>query len=236
MQNYQKNRQNLAARFSNLGQSRNPYKSNSQFNEDFKSEEGINRVINNVKTYLGETYTKDQFIKKFACDKDSFKNSQYCLSSSQPNNEIDPIFNCIKPYYDKNDQKLYQHERGSVAVKSKSKNYWMVFSKDNKWYEYKISEKKITRSGRWECTGPSDFKIISGNKEWLSSDLFGWTDIVPESNDSFPLKFGSRGPNVVKLQKFLNDKIRTNPLNVNGIFDQKTYDKLIEFQKIEGII
>jgi peptidoglycan hydrolase-like protein with peptidoglycan-binding domain len=50
------------------------------------------------------------------------------------------------------------------------------------------------------------------------------------------LKLGSKGPNVVKLQKFLNDKIPGNPLTVNGVFDQKTADKLIEFQKKEGII
>jgi hypothetical protein len=236
MENYRQNRQTLAGRFAALGPSRNPYKSNEQFNDDFKSEEGIDRLISNTKTYLGETYTKDQFIKKFACDKDGFKNSQYCLSSLQPNNEINPTFSCIKPYYDKLGKKLTTQKNGSVTVMPMS-TYVRVFSKDNKYYEYTVNEKKITTTGRWECTGPSSFRIISdGNQEWLSSDSLGWTDIAPEANDNFPLKFGSKGPNVVKLQKFLNDKISGNPLTVNGVFDQKTQDKLIEFQKKEGII
>jgi hypothetical protein len=111
-----------------------------------------------------------------------------------------------------------------------------VFSKDGKWSQTKNNTKQFT--GRWNCDEDSHFLIVSDDGKSYSSRSDNWEKVttVGNLNDSFPLKFGSQGPNVVKLQKFLNDKIRTNPLTVNGIFDQKTQDKLIEFQKKEGII
>lgn len=236
MENFLQNRIGLATRFAQLG-NQNPYKSNEQYNNDFKSEEGIDKLVDNARTFLRETYTSEQFIKKFACDKDAFKNSQYCSTSSQPINTIDSIFSCIKPYYDKDNRKLTTQKNGNITVFTNDGSAVWVFSKDKKWYNYNGSKKKITFLGRWECTGPSSFSIISDGQQWLSSNDLGWVDIVePKSDDSFPLKDGSQGPNVVKLQKFLNDKIRTNPLTVNGIFNKKTADKLIEFQKKEGII
>jgi len=110
-----------------------------------------------------------------------------------------------------------------------------IFFKDGKWSQTKNNTNQFT--GRWNCDEGDHFLIVTDDESY-SSRNDNWEKItrVGDSNDSFPLKFGSKGPNVVKLQKFLNDKIRTNPLTVNGIFDQKTADKLIEFQKKEGII
>jgi hypothetical protein len=110
-----------------------------------------------------------------------------------------------------------------------------IFFKDGKWSQTKNNINQFT--GRWNCDEGDHFLIVTDDKSY-SSRNDNWEKItkVGDSNDSFPLKFGSKGPNVVKLQKFLNNKISANPLTVNGIFDQKTQDKLIEFQKKEGII
>jgi hypothetical protein len=54
--------------------------------------------------------------------------------------------------------------------------------------------------------------------------------------NNFPLKEGSRGPEVAQLQKFLNNKIVNNPLTIDGVFGPKTKEKLIQFQKQEGYV
>jgi hypothetical protein len=111
----------------------------------------------------------------------------------------------------------------------------IFYKKDNKWTQSKNGVEQFV--GRWNCDEENHFLIVTDDESY-SSRSDNWEKItkVGDSNDSFPLKFGSKGPNVVKLQKFLNNKISANPLTVNGIFDQKTQDKLIEFQKKEGII
>lgn len=232
MENYRQNRQTLAGRFAALGPSRNPYKSNEQFNNDFKSEEGIDRLISNTKTYLGETYTKDQFIKKFACDKDSFKSSQYCVSQSTPEStQVNPIFSCIE----KNKEGKNLVIKQNFIMFRVGEVYW-AFNINGGWNQVKGGE--ILYKGKWKCDGESEYLIFADDGETYISKYNKWVkpNLKPKSDDSFPLKKGSEGPNVVKLQKFLNNKISKNPLTVNGVFDQKTQDKLIEFQKKEGII
>jgi hypothetical protein len=56
------------------------------------------------------------------------------------------------------------------------------------------------------------------------------TDALDSSK--FPLKIGSKGEYVIKLQKFLNDVIPQSPLVVTGVFDQKTKDKLDQFKNL----
>ena len=111
----------------------------------------------------------------------------------------------------------------------------IFYKKDNKWIQSKNGVEQFV--GRWNCDEDNHFLIVTDDESY-SSRSDNWEEIsrVGDSNDNFPLKLKSEGPNVVKLQKFLNDKIPGNPLTVNGIFDQKTADKLIEFQKKEGII
>jgi hypothetical protein len=111
----------------------------------------------------------------------------------------------------------------------------IFYKKDNKWIQSKNGVEQFV--GRWNCDEDNHFLIVTDDESY-SSRSNNWEEIsrVGDSNDNFPLKLKSEGPNVVKLQKFLNDKIPGNPLTVNGIFDQKTADKLIEFQKKEGII
>jgi hypothetical protein len=145
--------------------------------------------------------------------------------------EGNPIFNCVKNYYADFESKL----RSDLKNKTKYEyfqDYMSIISPDGSGdkenfftdgkYEYFIKG-KLSQEGKWFCKGERDYDVDDSKPS-------------PEANDSFPLKLRSKGPNVVKLQKFLNDKIPGNPLTVNGEFDQKTADKLIEFQKKEGII
>ena len=48
----------------------------------------------------------------------------------------------------------------------------------------------------------------------------------------FPLKIGSKGPEVTKLQTFLNQMVPQPPLKVTGVYDQKTKDKLDIFKNL----
>jgi hypothetical protein len=152
-----------------------------------------------------------------------------------------------QPVADNSDFSCVLKNKGNSAkIDSNGESVWfwvdepnkvahIFYKKDNKWVQSKDGTEQFV--GRWNCDEDNHFLIVTDDESY-SSRSDNWEEIskVGDSNDSFPLKFGSKGPNVVKLQKFLNDKIRTNPLTVNGIFDQKTADKLIEFQKKEGII
>jgi hypothetical protein len=133
--------------------------------------------------------------------------------------------------------------RGPVATVSSDGNYVSffvdepnkvshIFYKDKNWVQSKDGVQEHT--GTWKCDGDHHFTIRSKDESY-SSRMNNWDKVII-SNDDFPLKFGSQGPRVVKLQKFLNDKLPNNKLTVDGIFDQATEDKLIEFQRKEGII
>lgn len=195
---------------------------------------------------------KSNGLGKWRCDGDSNfvventnTNKIYSSSDENPNwkdkpQEGEPStysiqFSCIQ-----------KNKGNAVNVDSNGEYAWFwvdepnkvahLFFKDGKWAQTKNNANQFT--GRWNCDEDSHFLIVSDDKQSYSSRSDNWEKItsIGDINDSFPLKLGKEGPNVVKLQKFLNDRIRTNPLTVNGIFDQKTQDKLIEFQKKEGII
>lgn len=106
-----------------------------------------------------------------------------------------------------------------------------IFYKDKKWVQSKDGVNQFT--GKWNCDGDHHFVIFSDDNQSYSSKSNNWEKI---DQDTFPLKFGSRGPNVVKLQKFLNSKLPNNPLTINGIFDTETENKLIQYQRQEGLI
>jgi hypothetical protein len=105
-----------------------------------------------------------------------------------------------------------------------------IFYKDKKWVQSKDGVNQFT--GKWNCDEDHHFVIFTDDESY-SSRSNNWEKI---SQDTFPLKFGSRGPNVVKLQKFLNSKLPNNPLTINGIFDTETENKLIQYQRQEGLI
>lgn len=95
--------------------------------------------------------------------------------------------------------------------------------------------------GTWECDGERHYKIFSKTySNTFSSKTGKWTDgiqvTVPTEEPTydkskFPLKLESEGPEVAQLQNYLNKLIPLEPLVVNGIFDKKTQDKLIQLQK-----
>lgn len=160
-----------------------------------------------------------------------------------PTTQRNPIFNCIRNFHSDNKdyygtkENLYEYPDRLTITYRNEDNTLRAFSfytnkrliilnlnADNKW----VAENK---RGTWECLEERDYKFTEDSLPPATP-----ATEEPVADDSFPLKEGKRGPNVVKLQKFLNDKIPNNPLTVNGVFDEKTKDKLIEYQKKEGII
>jgi hypothetical protein len=173
MEDYKKNRRYTADKFAELGD-KNPYSNIDQLNYEYESEAGISNLINNIKIHFGRTYTKEEFIKKFACDKDAFKNYQYCSTSSQPNpntskTPIDSIFSCVKKHYDKFNRKITINRNGSLVVKPEDKNTTWIFSKTYFWAQYNRDSQKTEWTGKWECDGEYEFKIFSNDGEIYES-------------------------------------------------------------------
>lgn len=178
MENYRGNRVKLAEKFIELGD-KSPYKTNAQFNNHFESEEGILNLIDNIQTHFNRTWTKEQFIKKFACDKDVFKNSQYCSLSSQP---VDPIFSCVKNHYNRINKKVFIPSRpGFIGVFVD--NFIWLFQKTKTWTQHDNKTFNVVRKGKWECIGSESFSIISNNQQWLSSDKLSWVGIAEPTPD-----------------------------------------------------
>jgi hypothetical protein len=165
MENYRDNRVKLAEKFVELG-GKNPYKTNAQFNNGFESEAGILNFIDNIQIHFNRTWTKEQFIKKFACDKDVFKNSQYCSSSSQPIDTINPIFSCVEKRLIEGGYNTITRNPEYILVKMKKSNW--VFNKYGTWQQVGIGG-KISFKGKWECDGESEYKIVSDDGEIFES-------------------------------------------------------------------
>lgn len=182
MENYRDNRVQLATKFKELGDE-NPYKTNTQFNAAFESETGITVMIDDIKIHFGRTWTKEQFIKKFACDKPTFKDSTYCTSASSPTTGIDPKLSCVKRHYDNKGREVTINSNGSLVIRTLTPSKVWIFSKNYYWSQYNTELKKKEFEGKWECTGDSSFGIISNNKQWLSSDSLGWVDIAEPTTE-----------------------------------------------------
>lgn len=158
--------------------------------------------------------------------------------------QLDPAFSCVTQGLTSIGLSFEIKDNIYVVATLKSGTKWYFYQTKpgvRPWVE--VTNKTMTLTGTWSCVGESNFQLtrsdgktfVGGNTSWEGEGQPD-TSTEPEGDDSFPLKEGKRGPNVVKLQKFLNDKIPSNPLTVNGIFDEKTKNKLIEYQKREGII
>jgi hypothetical protein len=161
--------------------------------------------------------------------------------------QLDPAFSCVTNGLTSMGKifEIIDNKYVVATLKSWSGTKWYFYQTKpgvRPWVEV-FGGKNVVATGTWSCVGESNFQLtrsdgktyVGGNTSWEGE---GQPDpsTEPEGDDSFPLKEGKRGPNVVKLQKFLNDKIPSNPLTVNGVFDEKTKNKLIEYQKKEGII
>jgi hypothetical protein len=121
-----------------------------------------------------------------------------------------------------------------ATLKSGTKWYFYQPKQGTKtWVE--VNNKTITLQGTWSCVGESNFQLTrSDGKTYVGGDT-SWketTQTEPTYDKSkFPLKLNSQGPEVAQLQNYLNKIIPFEPLVVNGLFDKKTQDKLIQLQK-----
>ena len=152
-----------------------------------------------------------------------------------------PIFNCIKNYGAFDNGKFFEFDDRLTMTYTEGDE----LKKWDFYPNYRLitfvevdGEFELDKKLYWKCVGENDYEFqkdpFTSTTPEETPDPNTTTE--PVADDSFPLKVGKEGPNVVKLQKFLNDKIPSNPLTVNGRFDEKTKNKLIEYQKKEGII
>jgi hypothetical protein len=170
-------------------------------------------------------YSKDKFVEK------EIPQQPEQTTEPEATTEENPIFNCIRNHHTSEGDKITELSNKLTVIDS-SIGYRIVFYTNGRFAYFETDsdgKEEFNGKGNWKCKGEREYEFTfdSENSE---------TPTEPEADDSFPLKVGKEGPNVVKLQKFLNDKIPSNPLTVNGKFDEKTKNKLIEYQKKEGII
>jgi hypothetical protein len=104
-------------------------------------------------------------------------------SQPTPTTGIDPVFSCLKPFFDADNRKLNPQKGGYVTVYTRDRTAIWVFSKVKSWSQFNVSTKKIDFTGKWECTGTASFSIISGGQQWLSSDKLGWVDIAEPTTE-----------------------------------------------------
>jgi hypothetical protein len=192
MENYRENRYQLAVRFDKLGILVNPYTDWKVFDEETYSEEGVENLIFNAEKYLKEKYTKEQFIKKYTCDRDAFKNTRYCSSSSQQDTSdplpsttepqelvLDPEFSCLEKYYNTIGRKIYSSTPNYISVFTKSKKNIWVFGKNKYWSQYNLEKRKIEYNGKWECDGNSNFLINATDGDKYNSRTEKWVTVEP---------------------------------------------------------
>ena len=206
----------------------------------FSSETSIKKLYNFVISTKSKTlgvyyYTKsiEEFIKKFACDRDVFKNSKYCSSSSQPSPitpqlPIDPILSCVENYYNQKNKKIYSTIPGYISIHV-SGTVW-TFTKGKNWSQYNAETKKISWTGKWECIGDSGYQIIASDGDKYTTESNKWTKIeqpsetpggspstggfqwkntnltIDELKSGKTVSMGMRGPVIGEIQKLLIGK------------------------------
>jgi len=224
MINYQENRWQLAKRFYDLRRA-NPYEDQEEYNAEYESEDGIENLIYNADRYLGEKYTKEQFIQQFACDLGTFKNSSYCSNSSQQDTSeplplttepqelvLDPVFSCLERYYNAIGRKIYSSIPKYMSIYTKSKKSIWVFEKDNSWVQYDFETKKIVYKGKWECNGNSNFRITSTDGDKYDSTTGKWVTVeTPEEIQSDIIQ-----PDIIQPDGKLPDEMQSTPTTPSG--------------------
>jgi hypothetical protein len=156
---------------------------------------------------------------------------------------LDDVFSCVANYFNDN-KKPFTFSSDKLIRKTS----WgtRFFYKSNQFVDIETVDGKpvVYDSGTWECDGERNWKLNSKISGVYSTITGGWEGAPtetqtptptqtpqPELNNEFPLRLGSKGPKVAQLQRFLNDKISQSPLVIDGVFGQKTKDKLIKYQK-----
>jgi hypothetical protein len=220
MEDLRVNRRQLAARFWDLGSALNPYENEEDYNTEYESEDGIENLIFNANKYLGEKYTKEQFIKQFACDKRSFKNSRYCSSSSQQDVSgpitspigssvliLDPVFSPVEKYYNNLGRKIYSSTPNYISVFTKTKKSIWVFGKNKSWSQYSLEKRKIVYKGKWEYYGNSNFLIYATDGDTFNSRTGKWVTVEPPEEIQ---------PDIIQPIENVPDETQSNPTTSSG--------------------
>jgi hypothetical protein len=150
--------------------------------------------------------------------------------------QLDPAFSCVISGLTSMGLSFQIKDNVYVVATLKSGTKWYFYQPKQgtkTWVE--VNNKTITLQGTWSCVGESNFQLTrSDGKTYVGGDT-SWketTQTEPTYDKSkFPLKLNSQGPEVAQLQNYLNKIIPFEPLVVNGLFDKKTQDKLIQLQK-----
>jgi len=220
MEDYRENRFKLAQRFDRLGSLVNPYRDWEVFNEETFSEEGVENLIFNAEKYLKEKYTKEQFIRKYTCDRDTFKNTRYCSSSSQQDVSgpitspidssvliLDPVFSPVEKYYNNLGRKIYSSNPNYISVFTKSKESIWVFGKNKSWSQYSLEKRKIVYKGKWEYYGNSNFLIYATDGDTFNSRTGEWVTVEPPEEIQ---------PDIIQPIGNVPDETQSNPTTSSG--------------------
>lgn len=150
--------------------------------------------------------------------------------------QLDPAFSCVTQGLTSAGMSFEVKDNIYVVATLKSGTKWYFYQTKpgvRPWVE--VINKRMTLSGTWSCVAESNFQLTrSDGKTYVGGDTSWKEDTQAEptyDKSKFPLKLGSEGPEVAQLQNYLNKIIPFEPLVVNGIFDKKTQDKLIQLQK-----
>jgi hypothetical protein len=170
-------------------------------------------------------------------------------------------FKCITNFIERVPQKYKRFtDRIVIYLDDDIRNgrSWVFYQNANnsdsggRWFEFNESTK--VKDGRWYCDGEDNFFY-----ETLTETYSSLTNVItplstqtptqtqtptntstqttePEADDTFPLKKGKSGPEVVQLQNFLNDKGTGKKLVTDGIFGDLTYNKLVKYQEDKKLI
>lgn len=158
----------------------------------------------------------------------------------EPTGDPENIFACIENHYKEKGLEIINWD-DSRGVRISSTTLWVFYkpNSDNRQRWFNMENSVPTEKGDWACDGDSNFTIKKDGGGTYSSQTGEESD-SDTSNDSdtsdFPLKFDSRGPKVVQLQHFLNEKGTGTKLVTDGIFGNKTKDKLVQYQKDNNLI
>lgn len=223
MTDYKKNRKGIAERFSKT--KNNPYKTITDLNLEYESEEGVIRLIKNIKTYLGDIYTKEKFIKEFACDKEVFKESEYCITSQSNSGDIptnESKYNCITNHY--KDKEVSKYSDRIQVVKNPDKDLVWQFWSNNRWRQYTINKNGVNEfMGKWECVGDSNFRITADDGDVYNSTNQAWTK---KNNPTIPYSSNS-------CQPIKDDNVK-NKFEDNSKLLSYPYDKKYRYLKINN--
>jgi hypothetical protein len=77
--------------------------------------------------------------------------------------------------------------------------------------------------------------IETAKKASISDRILDGTWDWKKSNDKFSLNLGSYGPNVEKLQKWLNETWDADVVPEHGMFDHQTRDMLFKTRKVDFV-